>query len=387
MVGCPRRTGGARKGTAGELVTTAASNPFHSPTGQRSVWAILGDRWGDKSQILGLAEALGWPYDVKQLAFNRWRDVPNPLLGATLASIDRRRSSALAPPWPSLALSASKRSVPAAWWVRSQSGGRTRLVHIGRPWAPLDSLDLIVTTAQYRLPVRPNILHNATSLHGVTAARLKSAAERWEGRFRHLPRPLVVLMVGGHSPPYWIGRSAAMRLAAAANEFATRAGGSVLATSSSRTPRHVMPILESVLGCPAHLHHWRANDPDNPYLGYLALGDAMIVTSDSASMLSEACGTGKPVYVFRLPRILPLRARPPGGALQAVAGGILAAGLYTPSRDMNLFERRLIEAGLARPLLENGTVARLDDARGRPSRSCDDLARTVERVRALFGGP
>ena len=39
---------------------------------------------------------------------------------------------------------------------------------------------------------------------------------------------------------------------------------------------------------------------DNPYFGYLGLADAIVVTGDSVSMVSEACATGKPVYVFDL---------------------------------------------------------------------------------------
>ena len=43
----------------------------------------------------------------------------------------------------------------------------TRLVQIGRPRADLDGFDLVVTTPQYRLPERPNVLHLALPLHSV----------------------------------------------------------------------------------------------------------------------------------------------------------------------------------------------------------------------------
>ena len=51
---------------------------------------------------------------------------------------------------------------------------------------------------------------------------------------------------------------------------------------------------------PHRLYRWRPDDPDNPYLGFLALADRIIVTSDSMSMLVEATATGKPVFVFDL---------------------------------------------------------------------------------------
>jgi hypothetical protein len=40
---------------------------------------------------------------------------------------------------------------------------------------------------------------------------------------------------------------------------------------------------------------------ENPYAGFLALADGIIVTADSISMLSEACAVGKPVYVADMP--------------------------------------------------------------------------------------
>jgi mitochondrial fission protein ELM1 len=40
---------------------------------------------------------------------------------------------------------------------------------------------------------------------------------------------------------------------------------------------------------------------DNPYFAYLAAADAVLVTADSVSMVSEAAATGKPVHIIDLP--------------------------------------------------------------------------------------
>ena len=39
---------------------------------------------------------------------------------------------------------------------------------------------------------------------------------------------------------------------------------------------------------------------ENPYYAFLASADAIVVTEDSVNMVTEAAGTGKPVYVQRL---------------------------------------------------------------------------------------
>ena len=47
----------------------------------------------------------------------------------------------------------------------------------------------------------------------------------------------------------------------------------------------------SAPSAPHLLYRWRPEQSDNPYLGYLALADRIIVTSDSMSMLAEAMAT------------------------------------------------------------------------------------------------
>jgi mitochondrial fission protein ELM1 len=40
---------------------------------------------------------------------------------------------------------------------------------------------------------------------------------------------------------------------------------------------------------------------ENPYFDLLAASDALLVTADSISMVSEAAALGRPVYLARLP--------------------------------------------------------------------------------------
>jgi mitochondrial fission protein ELM1 len=330
--------------------------------------------------MLGLVEALGWPYEEKQLAFGFFEYFPNLVKGASLLPLDVRRSDRLTPPWPDLVVSASKRSVSVALWIRARAGGGTRLVHIGRPWAPLRRFDLIVTTPQYRLPRRYNILHATLPLHRVTPAKLQDAAATWAPRLRDLPRPWTVLLVGGSISPYRFDASAGAQLARAANAFVGRRGGSLLVTSSRRTSQEAMTALTEALTVPTTIHGWEQSAADNPYLGYLALADDIIVTGDSASMLAEACSTGKPVHIFDLPR-RPLSLPPSAGwhgapaALSSLIHGLTEIGAVTPARDMSLLHDALIRRGLA---------VKLSDEPAQPRSEPDDLRTTVERVLALF---
>src|SRR5581483_6461257 len=108
----------------------------------------------------------------------------------------------LAPPWPDLVISAGRRNEPVARWIRARAGGRTRLVHLGRPWADPRRFDLVVTTPQYRVPALANVIEIEAPLHRVSPERLAEAAARWQPAFAALPRPRIAVLVGGDSPPY-----------------------------------------------------------------------------------------------------------------------------------------------------------------------------------------
>ncbi|HLO75075.1 MAG TPA: ELM1/GtrOC1 family putative glycosyltransferase, partial [Magnetospirillum sp.] len=74
-------------------------------------------------------------------------------------------------------------------------------------------------------------------------------------------------------------------------------GGSVLVTTSRRTSAEAEAALLAALPGPRFVHSWRAGG-DNPYFGFLALADALVVTGDSVSMACEACASPAPVYIF-----------------------------------------------------------------------------------------
>jgi mitochondrial fission protein ELM1 len=359
--------------------TQAAGRP--QPSTPR-VWLVTGYRAGERGQIIALAEALGWPFELKQLSYRRYEFRTSLFRGSDLRGIRLEQSSPLEPPWPDLLISAGMRNEPVGRWIRKQSGGRTRLVHIGRPWARPDQFDLLVTTPQYRLPQRDNILHNTTTLHRITAARLAAEADRCRQRYAHLPGPYVGVILGGNSGPYTLGPRTAAHIARLASELARQQGGSLLITSSARTSRKALAAFECHLSVPYDLYSWRPQDADNPYYAILGLSTALVVTADSISMLSEACATGKPVYMAELGGYgYPLRPNSPVPVdfrLSALAySWIMRFGHRRLSRDLRLVHRAL---------LEQGRVVWLGDAFTTPPPSLPlaDLERAVQRVRALF---
>ena len=265
-----------------------------------TVWRLHGQHAGDNAQIDAFAAALGWPGQVHRLRFSALSRLPAWLKGASRLGLTRSEPP-LSPPWPELVIAAGRRSASVARWVMRQSGGRTRSVLLGRPRAPLSAFDLVVTTPQYGLPVRGNVLHLPAPPAAPTAADAGDM-ERWRQRWAALPRPWIGVLVGGDRAPYRLDAAAATRLGDAALALATGRGDSVLVTTGPRTSPAAAGALFARLGDAAFRHRYAKGQTDNPYPALLALADQFIVTGDSASMLAEAAGTGKPVAVFELPQ-------------------------------------------------------------------------------------
>lgn len=264
--------------------------------GQITVWCLLGRKAGDNTQVRALADELGWGYTEKSISARPWELLTHLTLGVTLAGINRASSSPLEAPWPDLVISAGRRNEPVARWIQRQSGGLTRLVHVGRPWAPLSSWDLIVTTPQYFLPRQHNILHNSLPLHRLSGFS-GDAADRLRPQLEDLPRPWIAVLMGGDSGRFVMTPAKGERLGTLANKLAQSAGGSLLASDSPRTPATAGDAMQSCLSRPGFCYRCSSGG-DNPYAGILALADAFVVTGESMSMLGEAADSGRPLYIF-----------------------------------------------------------------------------------------
>jgi mitochondrial fission protein ELM1 len=190
--------------------------------------------------------------------------------------------------------------------------------------------------------------------------------------------------------------------------LARNAGGSVFVTTSRRTGTDAAGALLAALGnVTVHSYQWSAvhSEEENPYLGYLALADILVVSGESASMLAEASATGKPVFIYPLAKrgkdvhsikfLLGQRvsqwimrrafARPvnrrgwerPQAGLELLCARLAARGWVRPHGDITKLHEALIERGSARYF--DGA---LPDAAPEP---LNEAARVAERVRSLFG--
>nr|CAD1836777.1 unnamed protein product [Ananas comosus var. bracteatus] len=220
---------------------------------------------------------------------------------------------------PTLVVACGRDTISLASSVRRLALENVFVVQIQHPRSRLDRFDLVVTprhdyyaltaSGQQEIPrffrrwVTPReppagmwYVLTVGALHQADSAALRIAANAWHDELAPLPKPLLVINIGGPTRNCRYGADLAKQLVISLHNVLTTCG-SVRISFSRRTPQKVSDIIVKELGSHPKIYIWDGRDP-NPHMGHLAWADAFIITADSISMLSEACSTGKPVYVI-----------------------------------------------------------------------------------------
>ncbi len=312
-----------------------------------TVWGLVDDRTGHTGQVLGIINRLGLPYALKRLEYNALAALPSQLLGASLVAMDKSRSAPLSPPYPDLVIAAGRRTLPVLRYLKKKSPD-TKTVYLMRAEVN-GGVDLMVVPEHDRVAPTPNIITTLAPLHAVTPTTLASAVREWGAKFAELPRPFITLCLGGDTKQ---GRYNMAEWREVVGRATLLAGhGSLLITTSRRTPKEAMDFIAPLLQLPHALHRWDTGR-ENPYLGMLALADGIIVTGDSLSMCAEACATGKPVFIYASEKVAPAKHK--------------------------LLHKTLYDRGLAHPL---NNAARLD---WKPAARLDDVGNVTAEIKRRF---
>jgi mitochondrial fission protein ELM1 len=263
-------------------------------------WIITDGSVGMEAQGIAVAEAVGLPFTLKRVRVKgAMRLLPAPvqlLVPAKTLLRAVESNEALKPPWPRLIISIGRRSVPTALAIRRLSGAYA--LHIQNPKVPARLFDLVAAPAHDNFD-GPNVITTFGAVHSVTPERLAEAGKSFAPRIKGLPHPRIAVLLGGESQAFSFPPEAATGFGAKLAMLACETGGSLLVTPSRRTRADSLAELSRAIDGAPHFV-WDGTG-DNPYFALLSLADAIVTTEDSVNLVTEAAGTGKPVYVQSLP--------------------------------------------------------------------------------------
>ena len=260
----------------------------------KTCWVLSDGKAGNENPCLGLAEAVGFDTSIKRIIPRApWSWLP-PRLWFRPLSTPGPGGDRLSPPWPDLLIACGRLSVAPAMAIGRAAGGACFTVQLLDPRVPVGRFDLVAAPRHDGISGE-NVIPTLGALHRVTRARLAAAAVQFAATVEHLPHPRIAVLIGGSSKRHRLTAEAAATLSRSLKAL----GCGLMVTVSRRTGDANERLLRARLEGDATVFWDGAGE--NPYFGYLALADAILVTGDSVAMVSEACATGKPVHVYDLP--------------------------------------------------------------------------------------
>lgn len=267
---------------------------------QRRIWLLTQGAVGLQNQAIGLAEHIGWPYELKRVNLTKpWRWLPGHWVPHAHTRLDDR-SDTLAAPWPDMVISCGRLGAAAALSVKRASRGRVFSVHIQNPQLPLHLVDLILPPRHDSL-TGPNVISTRGALHHVTPEKIERAVAEHMATHPDLAtikglRPILGVLIGGSNATATLTPEKSTQLITSLKSAAAELDAHLWITASRRTGADNIRAMQSELAGTGHWF-WN-NEGTNPYMAILGSADFLVVTGDSVSMVSEAASTGKPVYTL-----------------------------------------------------------------------------------------
>ena len=358
------------------------------------VWVLCDGQRENSGQALALANALDWPFERKNLRFER---------SGMKLSLAGSHSNLLEAPWPDVIIAAGQPCAEQACWIREQDQGRTRIVEVGRRGGEVaDRFDVVVTPAYAHLWPHPNRVETAAPLALDVAKRQPPFDQNANNFFGDAPRPHVALLVDAPR-----GASLAIRgleeMAASVRSFTKTAGGTAVAVvGRGLSYRREREALQRGLGRTDSVRAVPPGVDEEAFSGALAAADVVVVAGNDETLVAEAAASAKSVYIYpikeqdsaasRLFRTWvkdrantrPLNARGtprPQQGLEYLCARLIEQGYVSPPLDREELHKELYRRGVVQPFSAADSES---PAPGKRLQEADEIAQCV---RSLLGYP
>jgi mitochondrial fission protein ELM1 len=251
---------------------------------------------GMVNQAWGLAETLGYEVELKKIRLRQPWETLAPYLKIGGSYCLAKGSDSLSSPYPELVLASGRRAILPALYIKKKATDHCKVVYLQDPRISPSHFDAVICPQHDGL-AGENVIQTIGATHRISREKLLQA----KANFQHLNpqnQPVFSVIIGGSTKKYTMDMDFTHCLTNDLLQISKK-GWRVLVTLSRRTPQ---AVAEKIKLLPSPIYVWDGKG-DNPYFGLLGLADALLVTCDSVSMISEVCATTVPVYLYPLPKV------------------------------------------------------------------------------------
>ncbi|TCS60859.1 ELM1/GtrOC1 family putative glycosyltransferase [Varunaivibrio sulfuroxidans] len=303
------------------------------------IWLLVDDDPEGEAMVMACGRALerlmGWRFEIKELRYTHSAALPDYIMQESFAVLTQSGRVNLVAPWPDIVIATGKRSVPVERRIKVLSQGKAFLVHIDFPGAfGAEDFDLIAVARHDAIPAAENTMTTGGVPHLVMEETLHEGRKARAEICEPLGAPRLAVLVGGDTPRRVFSPQMARDFAADVVRFAERNAAALMVHIGARMSEEAARAFRDTIAV------WNGGSRlyavgdggDDPFFGYLAWADGVIVSGENAALCCRAAGGGMPVYIHAPKKLV--------------------------SHKMVQLHRDLYEKGLAVPFDADGALTR-----------------------------
>ena len=177
----------------------------------------------------------------------------------------------------------------------------------------------------------------------------------WKEAIEQIEKVKICVLVGGDNSNYRFNQEFVKKMSKSLIDYANSRNAVLLITNSPRTPKKVTDQLKKELKQKHIFHDINNKDIVNPYWKFIDVSQEILVTSDSISMISDACKTNKTVRIIALPqtiwdkliqKTLKINFLKSNYLIKSCLNFVVEKGFWTPPRNIFNLHKKLLEKNM-----------------------------------------
>ena len=258
---------------------------------KKNCWILSDNLVGHEKQSISLAEKLNINYKlikIKKVNFIK-RNLSN--------FFNLQKKNFFKPPYPKIIISCGKNTAYYSKMIKQKTKNKIFSIFIQKPPININNFDVVISPKHDKCKGL-NVIETQGALTKINLKYIKNVNKTKKPSI--LKQNFITVLIGGNSRHHKITKPILDKIIKNLKSIEEQKKIRIFILVSRRTGKKDYLYLKKNL-ISKNFIFVLPNSKKVSYLNALSFAKAIIVTSDSVSMVTEACSTGKPTYIIDIP--------------------------------------------------------------------------------------
>ena len=258
---------------------------------KKDCWILSDSLVGHEKQSMSLANKLN--IDYKLIKIEKINFFKRNLLN--FLNLEKKKN--IKPPYPKIIISCGKSTAYYSKIIKKKAKNKIFSIFIQKPPININNFDIVISPKHDNCR-GSNIIETEGAITKINQEYVKKINKKKPPKI--LKEKFITVLIGGNSRHHKITKNILDKFIKKLKSIERQIKIKILILVSRRTNKKDLLYLKSNLSNKNFLFILPSSKKVS-YINAISFTKAIIVTSDSVSMVSEACSTGKPTYIIDIP--------------------------------------------------------------------------------------